>query len=87
MGTPTTTIRVSRHTRDRVATLAEQTGQPMTSVLEAALKEYERKIFWDRFTAEVAAVRADPEAWAEVEAERRIEEGALRDGLDDEDDR
>jgi len=79
----TTTVRISGHTRDRLAALATQTKRPMSAVLETAVAAYERRLFWERFAAAVEHTAADPAEWAEVEAERRELEGTLRDNLDD----
>jgi hypothetical protein len=39
-------------------------------------------VFFEQLNAAYAALRADPQAWAEVEEERRSMEGCLMDGLD-----
>ena len=74
-----TTIRVSAQTRDRFAKLADATGRPMTQLLDEAVDALERKVFFDQLSSGYEALRDDPSAWAEVEAERRAERGALRD--------
>ena len=62
--------------------LAEQTGQTMMEVLDMALDAYRRKVFFEGLNADYAALRADPEAWAEELAERKLWEATLMDGLD-----
>lgn len=74
-----TTIRVSEQTRDRFAKLADETGRPMTQLLDEAADALERRVFFDRFSVRYEALRADPAAWDEIEAERASESGALRD--------
>lgn len=74
-----TTIRVSEATRDRFAHLAKATGRPMTQLLDDAVDALERRLFFDRFNEGYAKLRADADAWAEVEAERSIESGAVAD--------
>ncbi|HUZ19801.1 MAG TPA: hypothetical protein VMU75_04420 [Acidimicrobiales bacterium] len=74
-----TTIRVSERTRDRFAELARATGRPMTALLDEAADALERRVFFDRFAARYAALRRDPDAWEEIEAERRAESSALAD--------
>jgi predicted transcriptional regulator len=74
-----TTIRVSEETRDRLASLANATGRPMTRVLDDAVEALERKMFFDRFNRRYQELRDDPAAWSEIDQERRSEEGALRD--------
>jgi hypothetical protein len=39
----------------------------------------ERRVFFDNLNAAFARLRQDPVAWREIEAERAIEAGALRD--------
>ena len=74
-----TTIRVSEETRDRFAKLADATGRPMTQLLAEAADALERRVFFDRFAARYEELRADPDAWDQIEAERAIESGAVRD--------
>jgi predicted transcriptional regulator len=74
-----TTIRVSEQTRDRFAKLADETGRPMTQLLDEAADALERRVFFDRFSARYEELRADRGVWDEIEAERAMESGALRD--------
>jgi predicted transcriptional regulator len=76
-----TTIRVSEQTRDRFAKLADETGRPMTQLLDEAADALERRVFFDRFSARYQQLRADSVAWGEIEAERAIEGGAVGDDL------
>ena len=69
-----TTIRVSEQTRDRLAALADSTKRPMTRVLDDAVDALERRLFFDRLNRRYQELRDDPEVWAEIEAERRVEE-------------
>ncbi len=74
-----TTIRVSGQTRDRFAKLAQATGRPMSQLVDEAADALERRVFFDRLSAGYEALRADRRAWAEIEAERALESGPLRD--------
>lgn len=74
-----TTIRISDETKERIATLASSTGRPMTELLDDAVEALERKLFFDELNARYAELRHDPEAWAEIRAEREAEEGSLED--------
>jgi predicted transcriptional regulator len=74
-----TTIRVSAETRDRFARLAEVTGRPMTQLLDEAADALERRVFFDQFAARYEELRADSAAWGEIETERAVESGAVRD--------
>ncbi len=62
--------------------LAAQTGHAPTEILDRALEAYRRGLFLEQLNASYAALRADPVAWAEVEAERQSMAGSLMDGLD-----
>jgi predicted transcriptional regulator len=74
-----TTIRVSNQTRDRFAKLADETGRPMTQLLDEAADALERRVFFNQFAARYEALRADPRAWGEIEAERAVETSSLAD--------
>jgi predicted transcriptional regulator len=74
-----TTIRVSEPTRDRFARLAQATGRPMSQLLDEAADALERRVFFDELSARYEVLRADPDAWSEIEAERTAESGSLRD--------
>ena len=77
-----TTIRVAEATKRRVRALADITGKQMRAVVEEAVAEYERKVFWEQTNARYAELKRDREEWTRVEAEREGESGALRDGVD-----
>jgi predicted transcriptional regulator len=76
-----TTIRVSDEAKRRIAAIARQTGRPMTELLDDALEALERRIFFEAFNERYNQLRSDAGAWAEIEAERRIEEGSIADNL------
>ena len=80
MSTPT--VGISEASHRILQELAERTGQSMTEVLDRALDAYRRKVFFEQLNAGYAALRADPEAWAELEAERKLWDATLMDGLD-----
>jgi predicted transcriptional regulator len=74
-----TTIRVSEQTRDRFAKLAKATGRSMTDLVDEAADALERRVFFDELSTRYDALRADPVIWDEIEAERAVESGAVRD--------
>jgi predicted DNA-binding protein len=74
-----TTIRVSEATRDRFATLARQTGRPMTQLLDEAADALERDLFFNGLERRYEQLRRDDAAWSEIEDERRFEAATLRD--------
>jgi hypothetical protein len=73
---------ISAKTRQTLGELAAQTGKSVQEILDLAVEDYRRKLFLDAVNAGYAALRADPQAWAEVEAERQSMAGSLMDGLD-----
>jgi len=74
-----TTIRVSEETRGRLAALADSTGRPMTKVVDDAVDALERRVFFERLAQRYGELRSDSAAWAEIEVERRLEEGTAGD--------
>jgi len=75
------TVRVSDETHALIGELAEQAGASMQEVIGQALEAFRRQRFFDELNAAYAALRADPDAWAEEEAERAALDGPLMDGL------
>jgi predicted transcriptional regulator len=75
-------IVVSETARQKLQELARQSGRSVAEVLERAVEEYHSRQFWEAVNKGYAELRADPEAWAAEEAERRAWEGTLMDGLD-----
>ena len=65
-----TTIRVSLRARDLLQELAQTSGSSMQAVLEQALEQYRRQQLLDATNAAYAALRAAPEAWADLIQER-----------------
>jgi predicted DNA-binding protein len=74
-----TTIRVSERTRDRFAEMARKTGRPMSQLVDDAAEALERRVFFEQLSLRFDQLREDPEAWREIEGERALESGALRD--------
>jgi predicted transcriptional regulator len=77
----TVTVRVSTATRDTIAKLAAEKGTSMSSVIDEAIHDYERKRFFEELNRQVEATRADPDAWADYQAEAAIFDRASADGL------
>jgi hypothetical protein len=72
-------LRSLRH-RLRDPRTAEATAQALQN-LDAELQSLECDAFLKEYEAAYSELRKDPEAWAEVEAERRAFDGTLMDGL------
>ena len=62
--------------------MADATGKKMQAVVEEAVADYERKVFWEKTNARYAELREDEEEWARILDEREGEAGSLRDDLD-----
>jgi hypothetical protein len=77
----TSTVRISESTHRLLQEIAKQSGQTMTDVLAKALDTYRRQIFFEKLNAGYAELRASPEAWTEMEMERKQMETTLMDGL------
>jgi predicted transcriptional regulator len=76
------TVSISPSTQAALSELARHTGQSEQTVLDQAIEEYRRKVFFDSLNAGYGAWRADPTAWAEELAERKEMDATLMDGLD-----
>lgn len=79
-----TTVRISKETREILRELAEQVGQPIQKVLDNAVEAYRRQCILGQANAAYAALSADAEAWREEQSERQLWEGTLADGLEGE---
>jgi hypothetical protein len=62
-----------------LAPLAASAGRPMTRVVDEAVGALERRVFFDLLNRRYRELQQDTEARAEIERERRVEEGALGD--------
>lgn len=51
----------------------------MLTVVDEAVSDYERRVFWDRFALAYNRLADDTESWDEVRGERKSEAGALHD--------
>jgi predicted transcriptional regulator len=76
------TVRVSEATHARIRDLAARLDQPLARVLDAAVREYERNLFWEQYRRDVDTLTSDAGAWAAQQAEDRLWEATSADGLD-----
>ena len=76
----TTTIRVDRDTHSRLLDMSKETGESLTETVRQAAEALKRLRFGLRVQEEYAALRADPEAWADYLAE--AESTHVADGID-----
>ena len=75
-----TTVRISEEVHDRLHKLAAARRASMSAVIDSALAEYERKLFWSKAAAEFGSLRNDPEAWKAELEERDVWDATLADG-------
>ena len=77
------TIRVSRSTHDLLRDLAAESNTTMAGLVDEAVRELQRKRFWDEFDASITALEADPRGWEALQQEYALWEATLGDGLED----
>jgi predicted transcriptional regulator len=78
------TIRVSHSTHERLRELASRTNATITAVVDEAVRNLERKKFWEDFNSACEALKADPAGWADLRQEDAAWEATLADGLEEE---
>ncbi len=78
---PNPTVRISPRSHRTLKELAQRSGQPMQTILDHAIEEERRRLFIAEANASYAAMREDPKAWAELQAERAVWDETLLDGL------
>jgi predicted transcriptional regulator len=76
-----TTIRVSSDTKARIDALAASSGIQIQAVVDQAVAELERTRFFEAFNRRSAELRANPDEWREIQAERAELDGALADWI------
>src|SRR5262245_36789849 len=75
-------VPISDVTLARLQELARWAGVSTEEALDRAIKDQYDRNFWNAVNAGYASLRTDPQAWAEMEAERKLWENTLMDGLD-----
>jgi hypothetical protein len=75
------TIRISDTARGTLRELARAEGKSMLALIDEAVEVLRRQRFLEQVNAAYAALRDDPRAWEEIEAERREWDVTLPDGL------
>ena len=76
------TVRISDQSKNTLREISEESGESMQAIVDKAIEEYRRKRFLEAVNADYAALRADPEAWAEHQKELALWDCTLMDGLD-----
>lgn len=78
-----TTVRISEAVHDRLSRLAAEKRATMSAVIDSALAEYERKLFWSETAAEFQVLRKDAKAWKAELEEREAWDVTLADGREE----
>lgn len=76
-----TTIRVPLTVRDELQAIATADNQRIGDVITALLKERRKQKFWEEMRIAVERTKADPEDWAEYQAEIALWDTTSADGL------
>ena len=79
---PSTVVRISQRSHRRLRELAQKDKVPMQRVIDKALENYERKRWFEDSDKAYQALRSDPEAWKQYQAELAEWDCTLMDGLD-----
>ncbi len=74
-------VRVDSKTHETLRRLTVEMREPMREIVARAVERYRRQRILEATNEAYAALRADPRAWAEIEAERALWENTLGDGL------
>jgi predicted transcriptional regulator len=74
-----TTIRVSATTKARIDALAATSGRQIQAIVDDAIAEFERSMFFDAVDRRLLALRGEPAEWEALQAERRELDGSLAD--------
>ena len=76
-------VRISSKAKDMLQQLAAQTGKKTEEILNDAVDLYRRQFFLNGTNAAFAALRANPDTWADEEEERAAWDATLSDGMED----
>lgn len=80
---PTTTVRISRKTRDIIQEMAQTSGRSMQDIMEEAIAAYQGRQILEATNAAYAILKDNPGAWRELQEERAKWDAALNDGLEE----
>lgn len=80
---PSVTVRMSESVREKLRLMSSNSGRPMQEILETAVEEYERKMFWGQFNKAYGDMRRNLKAWKQELEERAVWDAAIADGLED----
>jgi hypothetical protein len=75
------TVRISNAAHAALSALARAEKKPMAALLDEAVETLRRQRLLEQTNAAYGRLRADPDAWPEIDAERRAWDATLGDGL------
>ena len=78
-----TTVRISARSLSLLRELSDQEQLSQQAIIDKAIEAYRRKRLLEKANEAFAALRADPIAWKEELEERKLWEGTLADGLEE----
>lgn len=79
---PTTTIRISRTTRNILQELTQSSGESMQDIIEEAVKAFQGQQLLEATNAGYAALKNNLKAWQELQEETGDWDITLNDGLE-----
>ena len=77
------TVKIPAEAHAKLVRLAAEQSRSMSDLLAHLIERERRRAFLEGANEDFARLRADPEAWADYQAEVRSMEGTLMDGLED----
>jgi predicted DNA-binding protein len=77
-------IRISQRSEATLRELADHEGKSMETVLDEAVEQYRRDVFFRELDEGYARLQADSKAWQEELDERRLWDSSIADRLDTE---
>ena len=79
----TVTVKIPSEAHAKLGGFAAADKRPMGEILSDLIEREQRRRFWEEYDRSIAQLQANPEAWADYQAEIRSLEGTLMDGLED----
>ena len=76
------TVRIKPETHVKLRELSAQAGETMPQTLERAVEALYRREFLRGLAEDYARLKADPNAWAEEQRERKLWDQTSGDGLE-----
>ncbi len=77
------TVRISPPVHEKLKRIAARSGVTLSHALEMAVESFRRQMLLEETNRAYAALRSDPERWAEEQEERAAWEATLADGLEE----